>query len=279
MGIRVVPIDDTIDETFDRLIALRDEGVRAVAIEAWPAAGDGFRIQMAGPAEHGDLVWQFDVGRVGSHAAEFRLEQPYMTSPGDDPATGFVVWGDAGVVLALDFLDIQECFVSAASSTATPDELSFWVDLLDHILITLYEDRSPIVWDLSGQDEPELTRIAGDAPADDFEVEVSDTQWRVHIASISYGTVQCTLSTADASGRREIDAYIFAFSGHGAAQVVFNDPLSGTYGALAVPFEMSSNYEFYETPSRLADLARVTIKGLLGDVGQRVVLQRSAGTG
>jgi hypothetical protein len=42
---------------------------------------------------------------------------------------------------------------------------------------------------------------------------------------------------------------------------------------------MSSNYEFYETPSRLADLARVTIKGLLGDVGQRVVLQRSAGTG
>ena len=58
---------------------------------------DRFRIQVAGSADYGDAIWQLDVDRVYSHAAELRLGQPYWVPPTTDPWLGFVVWEDPGV--------------------------------------------------------------------------------------------------------------------------------------------------------------------------------------
>jgi len=277
MAFHVIPLGDS---TFDRLIALRDEGIPAIAADAWPPEGGSFKIQVAGDPEYGDETWQLSVERIGEHAAEFYLAQPYMVSPTTDPATGFAVWGAAGVVLAIDPGEIgeQEIAVSEVPLPDTPDQPSFWTALIDRIFEGAYERPEPVEWEPFEQWEPEPTQGRPD-PGGEFDVEVAGSTWHVHIVWHRYGTVRYTLTAPEPmAGAREVEAFAYAFSGHGA-QVAFDDPAAATYGALAFSFEMSSNYELHEQPARLVDLARLTIVALMGESGQRIVLVRTAGEG
>lgn len=272
MAIRVIPLDG---DTFERLIALRDDGVSAVAADGWPPATGTFKIQIAEKAEYGDKTWELSVDRAGLHAAEFHLDQPYWVSPTTDPVTGFAIWGAAGLVLAIDPGEIgdQEITIFDAPLPGTPDEPAFWTEMIERILEGAYESPNPVIWDAFDQGEPTAPTGTDASNGDEFEVEVAGARWRVTIGWHHYGTVRYTLAPSDpSSGGRAVEAY--ALTGQ-VAQVAFEESSGQEYGALAVPFEMSSNYEFHERPSRLVDFARLTVAALQGDLGQRIVMRRT----